>query len=195
MGLLRPTALQQRVTDLSPELLRRMGVSAILLDVDNTIASYTSHQPIPGAMEWAKAMGEAGFRLIIVSNNFKKRVGPFAARFGLDFISFACKPFPYGYLKARRRLGLRCRDCAIVGDQVFTDIVGANLCGMKSVLLTPIEPEEGFTFRRQAHRRRQPKGGPAGFGEQPPLFHPVPLQRRGPAGHGGGGLPAHGLPL
>ena len=138
MGLLRPTALQQRVTDLSPELLRRMGVSAILLDVDNTIASYTSHQPIPGAMEWAKAMGEAGFRLIIVSNNFKKRVGPFAARFGLDFISFACKPFPYGYLKARRRLGLRCRDCAIVG---------ANLCGMKSVLLTPIEPEEGFTFR------------------------------------------------
>ena len=147
MGLLRPTALQQRVTDLSPELLRRMGVSAILLDVDNTIASYTSHQPIPGAMEWAKAMGEAGFRLIIVSNNFKKRVGPFAARFGLDFISFACKRFPYGYLKARRRLGLRCRDCAIVGDQVFTDIVGANLCGMKSVLLTPIEPEEGFTFR------------------------------------------------
>ena len=130
MGLLRPTALQQRVTDLSPELLRRMGVSAILLDVDNTIASYTSHQPIPGAIEWAKAMGEAGFRLIIVSNNFKKRVGPFAARFGLDFISFACKPFPYGYLKARRRLGLRCRDCAIVGDQVFTDIVGANLCGI-----------------------------------------------------------------
>ena len=99
-------------------------------------------------MEWAKAMGEAGFRLIIVSNNFKKRVGPFAARFGLDFISFACKPFPYGYLKARRRLGLRCRDCANRGGPgVHRPSWGANLCGMKSVLLTPIEPEEGFTFR------------------------------------------------
>lgn len=147
MGLFRPTALKERVTQLTPGFLQRMGVCAILLDVDNTIASYTSHQPILGAVEWAKAMGEAGFRLIIVSNNFKKRVGPFAARFGLDYISFACKPFPYGYLKARRRLGLRCRDCVIVGDQVFTDVVGANLCGMKSVLLTPIEPEEGVTFR------------------------------------------------
>lgn len=147
MGLFRPTALKPGLADLSPELFRQLGVSAVLLDVDNTIASYTSHQPIPGAVEWARAMTQAGFQLIIVSNNFKKRVGPFAAKFGLDFISFACKPLPWGYLKARSRLGLRCGECAIVGDQIFTDVVGANLCGMKSVLLSPIEPEEGITFR------------------------------------------------
>ena len=94
MGLFRPTALKPGLADLSPELFRQLGVSAVLLDVDNTIASYTSHQPIPGAVEWARAMTQAGFRLIIVSNNFKKRVGPFAAKFGLDFISFACKPCP-----------------------------------------------------------------------------------------------------
>ena len=52
----------------------------------------------------------------------------------------------YGQM-ARSRLGLRCGECAIVGDQIFTDVVGANLCGMKSVLLSPIEPEEGITFR------------------------------------------------
>ena len=56
MGLFRPTALKPGLADLSPELFRQLGVSAVLLDVDNTIASYTSHQPIPGAMEWAKAM-------------------------------------------------------------------------------------------------------------------------------------------
>lgn len=146
-SLFRPTALQHRVTDLTPEYLRGMGVRALLLDVDNTIASYTSHQPIPGAVEWGRRMVEEGFRVLIVSNNFKKRVGPFAARFGLDFISFAMKPLPFGYLRARSRLGVKRRECAIIGDQIFTDVIGANLCGMRSVLLEPIEPEEGVTFR------------------------------------------------
>lgn len=147
MAILRPTALKRRVMDLTPEFLSGLGVRALLLDVDNTIASYTSHQPIPGAVEWAKAMSEAGFRVVIVSNNFQKRVAPFAARFGLGFISFAMKPLPFGYLKACSLLRVKRRECAIIGDQIFTDVVGANLCGMRSVLLEPIEPEEGFTFK------------------------------------------------
>ena len=147
MGLLRPTAMRARVTQLTPEFLESLGVEALLLDVDNTIATYTSHTPIPGAVEWAEEMVGRGFRVIIVSNNYKKRVGPFARKFGLDFISFAIKPLPFGYLRARRRLGVKRRACAIIGDQIFTDVVGANLCGMKSVLRAPIEPEEGFTFR------------------------------------------------
>ncbi len=147
MGFFRPSAVKRRVTDLTPEFLRGMGVEALLLDVDNTIATYTSHTPIEGAAEWAREMVEEGFRVLIVSNNYKKRVGPFAERFGLDYISFAIKPLPFGYLRARRRLGIKRGACAIVGDQIFTDVIGANLCGMQSVLLTPIEPEEGFTFR------------------------------------------------
>ncbi len=147
MGIFRPSAMKGRVTELTPEFLRGMGVHALLLDVDNTIATYTSHTPIDGAVEWARSMVAEGFRVLIVSNNYKKRVGPFAQRFGLDFISFALKPLPFGYLRARRRLGARPRECAIVGDQIFTDVVGANLCGMRSVLLTPIEPEDGFSFR------------------------------------------------
>ncbi len=147
MALFQPTALKNRVTDLTPEFLSRLGVRALLLDVDNTIATYTSHTPAPGAAEWAENMLEAGFRVIIVSNNFKKRVSAFAARFGLDWISFAMKPLPFGYLKAKARLRMKASECAIIGDQIFTDVIGANLCGMKSVLLTPIEPEEGFTFK------------------------------------------------
>lgn len=147
MGLLRPTAMRAKVTELTPEFFEKLGVSALLLDVDNTIATYTSHTPIEGAVEWARDMVERGFRVIIVSNNYKKRVGPFAQKFGLDFISFAIKPLPFGYLRAQSRLGVKRKECAIVGDQIFTDVVGANLCGMRSVLLTPIEPEEGVSFR------------------------------------------------
>lgn len=160
MGIFTPTAVRPRAIDLTPDFFAGLGVKAVLLDVDNTIAAYTSHEPVPGAVEWTRTLTEAGFRVLIVSNNYKKRVGPFAARFGLDFISFAMKPLPFGYLKARRRLKMKCRQCAIVGDQIFTDVVGANLCGMRSVLLTPLEPEEGFTFRV---RRFFERGLRAGF--------------------------------
>lgn len=159
MAIFRPTAMKRGIADLTPEFLQSLGVKALLLDVDNTIAAYSSHQPLPGAVEWAKGMVDAGFRVIIVSNNFKKRVAPFAAKFGLGYISFALKPFPFGYLKARALLKMKRSECAIVGDQIFTDVIGANLCGMKSVLLSPIEPEDGVTFRIRRHfeKKLRPK--------------------------------------
>ncbi len=154
MALFRPTRLAETVLDLTPSLFQELGVTALLLDVDNTIASFTSHQPIPGAVEWARAMTGAGLRLIIVSNNYKRRVSAFAKKFGLEYISFACKPFPFGYLRAKRLLGVKAARCAIVGDQIFTDVTGANLCGMRSVLLEPIEPEAGWSFRLRRYLER-----------------------------------------
>ena len=133
MHIFQPTAVRERVTEITPQFLQSLGVRALLLDVDNTLATYTSHAPSPGALEWVKAMGEAGFRIIIISNNFKGRVG---------------------YLRAAKRLRVKPQECVIIGDQIFTDIVGANLCGMKSVLLSPIEPEEGFTFKVRRHFER-----------------------------------------
>jgi len=154
MGIFTPSALKERVTDISPELLREMGVRALLLDVDNTIAPYSSRVPAAGAEEWAKSLCRQGFRVVIVSNNYKKRVGRFAAGLGLDFISFALKPLPAGYIRAARRLKTPLRECAVIGDQIFTDILGANLCGMRSVLLSPIEPEEGLSFRLRRYFER-----------------------------------------
>ena len=154
MGIFQPTALRDRAMDITPEFLNSLGVRAILLDVDNTLATYSSHKPAPGAVEWVKAMEDAGFRMIIISNNFKKRVRSFGLQFGLDTLCFAVKPLPIGYLRAAKRLKVKCRECVIVGDQIFTDVVGANLCGMKSVLLSPIEPEDGFTFKARRYFER-----------------------------------------
>jgi HAD superfamily phosphatase (TIGR01668 family) len=155
MGIFQPTAMRERVTEITPEFLRSLGAKALLLDVDNTLATYTSHTPSPGSLEWVHAMGDAGFRMIIISNNYKKRVKSFGVKFGLDTLCFAIKPLPVGYLRAARRLKVKPQECVIIGDQIFTDIVGANLCGMKSVLLTPMEEEEGFTFKA---RRALEKG-------------------------------------
>lgn len=154
MSIFQPTKIVEKITDVTPELLRGMGVKAVLLDVDNTLTSYKSHEPVEGAVEWTHRMTAEGFQLLIVSNNYQSRVEPFAAKFGIGFITFAMKPLPFGYVKAKRMLKMKASDCVIIGDQVFTDITGANMSGMKSILLSPVEQEDGalFKLRRRLER-------------------------------------------
>lgn len=159
MNFFRPTLIAKTLSDITSDMFRKIGVSYILLDVDNTLASYISHEPISGAIEWVNNMQSQGFHLMIVSNNYKRRVKPFAQKFGLPYVTFACKPLPFGYLHARRILKAPAASCAIVGDQIFTDVIGANLCGMKSILLDPVELENGalFQFRRKQERKLREK--------------------------------------
>lgn len=147
MAIFRPTGTLHDLLELTPEMLARLGVRGIVLDVDNTMAAFRAQTPFPGVPEWTRRMREAGVQLVVVSNNYKKRVAPFAGKFGLPHISFALKPSPFGYLRAKRRMGLRARECAAVGDQIFTDTVGANLCGMRSVLLEPLAYDPALTVR------------------------------------------------
>lgn len=151
MALRLPTVSAKGLLDITPALLRELGVKAILLDVDNTLSHHGSQEPFDGSVAWTRRMRQEGFQLIIVSNNTRERITPFAERFGLPFIWRACKPLPIGYWKAARKLGVRFRESVIVGDQVFTDVVGANLLGMRSVLLEPAEEEHGWSFRVRRH--------------------------------------------
>lgn len=147
MAIFRPTGTLRRLVALTPEMLRTLGVRGVVLDVDNTMAAHSDQTPFPGVTDWIRRMQDAGIRLVVVSNNYKKRVAPFAERLSLPYISFALKPSPFGYLRAKRKMGLKARECAAVGDQIFTDIVGANLCGMRSVLLEPTAPDPALTVR------------------------------------------------
>ena len=164
MSLLRPTLMCEKVTEITPKLLDSLGVKALLLDVDNTITSYISKNPLEGSVEWAHALEKLGYKVFIVSNNYRDRVSSISGKFGLPFVSFAMKPLPIGFAKARKQLGLKSAECLVVGDQMFTDILGANLGGMKSVLLTPIEVEKSWSFkvRRNFENKLRPK-----YGERP----------------------------
>ena len=147
MALRYPTRMLHSITDITPEFLSSLGITALLLDVDNTLSEHDSQSPYPGSLEWVLSMRENGIQMIILSNNTRERVEPFAAKYKLPFLTFAMKPLPIGYLRAVHRLGIPHRNCAAVGDQVFTDIVGANLCRIKSILLEPILEETGRSFR------------------------------------------------
>lgn len=155
MALFYPTVRKPHITAVTADDLRTMGVKGVLLDVDNTLTRYKSQELDPAIMDWLTHMQEEGFNLTIVSNGFARRVRPFAEKMGLDFIAFACKPSPFGYLRGAKRLGLTRKECLIIGDQMFTDVLGANLCGMQSILLKPIELERGkptIWLKRQCER-------------------------------------------
>ncbi|WP_099205348.1 YqeG family HAD IIIA-type phosphatase [Scatolibacter rhodanostii] len=155
MSFFKPSFMMREITQITPAMLKGMGVEALLLDVDNTLVSYVEHEPVKGAIAWVKQMEEAGLKLIIVSNNYASRVGPFADKFGLPYITFSMKPLPFGYIKASKFLKVPHNKCAIIGDQIFTDVIGANLCGMKSILLEPVEMEKGtlIEWRRAVEKK------------------------------------------
>lgn len=147
MSLLKPTAALRYVTDITPQLLKELNTDAILLDVDNTLAPPTSHIPYEGVQQWIDSTKALGIHIVICSNNFKKRIEPFSESVGLECVSMSLKPFPIGFNKAKRKLKEKPQSVLVVGDQVYTDVLGANLAGMKSVLLVPRSEEKGLSIK------------------------------------------------
>ena len=143
MALFYATVYKARVTDITVQELQQRGIRGLLLDVDNTLTTHGSQQLSEEVEMWLASMQQAGIRLTVVSNSWEWRVAPFAERIGLEHTSLSCKPSPFGFMRGVRRMGLKKRECAVVGDQVFTDILGANLYGVVSFQVDPIAEVKG----------------------------------------------------
>ncbi|MGI6270512.1 MAG: YqeG family HAD IIIA-type phosphatase [Candidatus Howiella sp.] len=152
MSFLQPDFLFFRLTEITPDFLRKQGIAALALDVDNTLSTHHGQQPLEGLADWIANMQKNGIKLILMSNAFRKRVEPFAKTVGLAFQSVSLKPLPGGYFHIARRLGVRRRALAIVGDQFFTDVLGGKLSGVRTILVTPIAPDK-FVRRRKFEAR------------------------------------------
>ena len=160
---MRPIAFEKKISDITPDFCRQHSIYTLLLDVDNTLALHGNATPYPGVPEWTEEMRKNGIVCIIISNNSDQRVSPFAAKLGLPFISNAAKPLPFGIKRALAMAGAPCKKTALIGDQIFTDLLGAKLAGIKMILLEPIEDEKsGFLhvkrkidrfFRKILYRR------------------------------------------
>lgn len=159
--LLKPDIKLRGITDITVELLDKFNIKALLLDVDNTMSTHHGTILTEGLMEWIAKMQQSGIKLMVLSNSKRKRIEPLAARIGLPFISLGCKPLPTGYLRGVKKLGEKRKNVAIVGDQIFTDILGGKIVGVKTILLTPIKLEDGWSFkvRRKLEKKLYKKYG------------------------------------
>lgn len=152
--LLKPKIKLDKITDISVSLLKKYNISALLLDVDNTMSTHHGMVLTDGLMEWIEEMHNNGIKLLVLSNSKEKRVKPFAKKIGLPYISLGCKPLPTGYCRGIKKLETNRKNVAIVGDQIFTDVLGGNVVGVKTILLTPIKLEStaGFRFKRKLEK-------------------------------------------
>lgn len=159
MSIFMPDYLLHSVLDVTPDFLKKLNISAVLLDVDNTLAVYGKPEPAVGVLEWINTLKQADISMMIVSNNTKERVQPFAELLGLDFVCWGCKPLGFGIRRACRRLGVKRKEAAMLGDQILTDVVGGNLQRMTTILFEPFELEQSALFKakrkwEQKYRRR-----------------------------------------
>lgn len=174
MALFFPTLYRRRITDVTAENLHRLDVKALLLDVDNTLTTHDAPDLTDAVKAWLSQMGEGGFSLIIVSNNRAERVAPFAEKIGLPYYAHARKPLPFGFRAAAKQAGVHRKQCVVIGDQIFTDMLGANLAGISSILLEPIQMEtqqKFIVFKRKIEKpmlnsRRQRRRRERDYGER-----------------------------
>ena len=138
MSLLRPQLIIDHVTEITPNFLRTRGLRGIILDLDNTLVAYGSYERDHAMQAWVSALLKSGVRLYLLSNARRSRVRFWSGHFGFAGKGLASKPIPRGFRKALRHIGLPPGEVAMVGDQLFTDVLGGNLAGMFTILVRPL---------------------------------------------------------
>lgn len=142
LSRLRPQLFLESVHQIDLRLLRRHGIRGVILDLDNTLAGWRAPHPTSDVLRWLKRLHGAGVRAVILSNNRTKRVERFASDCSIPFIPNAGKPRARNFKRAIELLGTSVRDTAVIGDQVFTDILGGNRLGLFTILVSPVNREE-----------------------------------------------------
>lgn len=134
-----PQGVYPSVKDLKPEMLAAKGIRLVLADLDNTLVPYKVPEPTPEIVAWKEELERAGIQLFLLSNSRKpNRARHFAESLGIPFQGHSGKPKRGGYFKALERMGCRPEETVMVGDQIFTDILGANRSGIVPLLVEPI---------------------------------------------------------
>ena len=141
--LITPQYVFKDVTHITPEWLAQKGIRALVLDIDNTLTADRSQELPAEVAQWLEAMRKAGVALTIVSNGAEQRVKPFARKLGLAYLYRAAKPLPFALMVARRRMGVKRREMAMVGDQLYADRMAAALYGIPGLMVVPRGPDLG----------------------------------------------------
>ncbi len=142
MSLLTPDRYYTNLEAIDLADLRSLGVSALLLDLDNTLLPQGIDELRQELRDWTARVTAAGFRLCIVSNNWHGRAKVVAASLGIPVVSHAVKPLPFAFRRGLRLIDAVPHETAVIGDQLFTDVLGGNLIGATTVLVVPLSVKD-----------------------------------------------------
>lgn len=135
------------VSEIRPEILKEKNIKGIILDVDDTLVGFRAKEPSDSVTEWMNLMKKNGVKLCILSNNNGERVQHITKLYDIPGVHRAFKPFRWGFFAAAKKLGIKPSEMAVAGDQIFTDVWGANASKMISILIKPIDLRTDPYFR------------------------------------------------
>lgn len=133
--------------EITPEILATLGVRALICDIDNTLVTYDDAEPTEALLRWFDRLASRGVKVAFVSNNDEARVAGFNRRLGYPAHAKAGKPKPHMLRVAIEELGVKPSECAMLGDQLFTDLVAGRLAGLTCLLVPPIRDKKTPLFR------------------------------------------------
>ena len=140
--ILYPNAHFNNVREITIDFLQNNKINALILDVDNTLIDYDKNLS-PDTIKWAEDLKENKIKLYILSNtNKQEKVKEVAKKLQVEYIYFAKKPLKSGFRKIQKILKEESKNIGVVGDQIFTDVVGGNRCKMFTILVEPIAEKD-----------------------------------------------------
>jgi uncharacterized protein len=139
---IRPDRVATSVETIDLEQLKRSGIVALIIDIDNTLTPHHKDVISDGKQAWLKQAAAQGFLVFLLSNNRKSRLKSITEAYGLNGYGFAFKPFSPYYKKILKQSGCLPKEICCIGDQLLTDILGAKLNGMASIYVEPISPRD-----------------------------------------------------
>ena len=147
LELIRPGRIYDSLPEVSLPELSRMGIRGIIIDIDNTLTEWRSPILSEETADWLEQAGREGIRLCFLSNNSARYFRDVAKKAGIPFVAKAQKPRRHSFRKAMEIMKTTPGQTAVIGDQLFTDILGGNRMGLLTILVTPISRREFFGTR------------------------------------------------
>lgn len=141
LKLFTPNYYIRKYTSLRPEFLKEKGIKLLVCDIDNTLVPHDVNLPDEEVKRFLKKIQEAGIRVVFISNNVEERVKTFVDGCELEnpiYYHFACKPLPFSYRKMVKNMSVQRKEVAVLGDQLMTDMLGANMMRFFTILTAPI---------------------------------------------------------
>lgn len=142
MKILTPNYFYDSIYEVDLDQLKQNEIEGLIIDIDNTLVGWDTSLPTLAVKEWLEKLVDLGFNVCLVSNNNKKRVMYFAKELNLPFIYQAKKPMKKNFLVAMKILKTTSHKTAVIGDQIFTDVLGGNRLKLTTILVKPIKSKE-----------------------------------------------------
>ena len=142
-----PDMYQKSIYHIDYDKLQDNGIKCLLIDLDNTCVPYQDKEPNKKLIDLFETLKDMDFKIIIFSNALKGRIKPFKDVLNVDCLARANKPYKKNFLKVIKLFNYDLSEVAIIGDQLYTDILGGNKVGIKTILVNPMSSDDMFITR------------------------------------------------